>query len=333
MEPTLERAAELETSPICLHSRFSQYLEIVGYVSENILQTQKFAMTERTKCESSHINEEEINKGGLIYAKSSRSKLKCCMYRAAYTVIVLKNGWYDDATFLNEKSQIIPTFNPVKESVCQNLWQGHKAQLPGLCDFEFNAPKEVFNEMNVDRTDAGFVQKVSKTFMKCEDEKGVNYVYPVVWINLKGETLKGNIMMNAEIFIRTLFIQTREANEGTWLYFKDPLKQEQTLLYQGDTIEIDSVQYLFNQDKKPNILTIVKFSDSITAKIVCAGNKKYLASTLDRKRNLVVQLKNRTKQIDNFQLFETNHRNLFYTKEKLTATEKIFHQQIHLRQI
>ena len=119
----------------------------------------------------------------------------------------------------------------------------------------------------------------------------------------KGETQKVYIMINAEIFMRTLFIETREAKEGTWLYFKDPLKQEQTLLYQGDTFEIKSVQYLFDQDKKANILTIVKFSDSITAKIVHAGNKKYLTSTLDRKRNLVEQLKNRTKQIDNFQLF------------------------------
>ena len=96
------------------------------------------------------------------------------------------------------------------------------------------------------------------------------------------------------------------------------------MLYQGDTFEIDSVQYLFEQDKKPNILTIVKFSDSITAKTVRAGNKKYLTSTLDRKRNLVVQLKKRTKQIDNFRLFETNHRKLFYTKETLTATEQSF---------
>ena len=47
----------------------------------------------------------------------------------------------------------------------------------------------------------------------------------------------------------TLFIETSEANEGTWLYFIDPLKQEQTVLYQGDTFEIDSIQYLFDQDK------------------------------------------------------------------------------------
>ena len=55
---------------------FSQSLEIVGYDFENILQTQKLAMTELTKWETSNINEEQVNKGGLIYAESSRSKLK-----------------------------------------------------------------------------------------------------------------------------------------------------------------------------------------------------------------------------------------------------------------
>ena len=45
-----------------------------------------------------------------------------------------------------------------KESDCQNLWQGHRARLPGLGDFEFNAPKEVLNEMNADRTESEVVQ-------------------------------------------------------------------------------------------------------------------------------------------------------------------------------
>ena len=63
--------------------------------------------------------------------------------------------------------------------------------------------------MNVDRTDAEFVQKVSRTFMKGADEKGVKYVYPVDWINPKGETQKSIIMTNAEIFMGTLFIETR----------------------------------------------------------------------------------------------------------------------------
>ena len=45
-------------------------------------------------------------------------------------------------------------FYPIKESVCQKLWQAHNARLPGLRDVEFNAPTEVLNEMNVGRTDA-----------------------------------------------------------------------------------------------------------------------------------------------------------------------------------
>ena len=132
------------------------------------------------------------------------------MYRAAYTVTVLKKrGWYDYAYYLNEESQIIPTFYPIKETFCQNLWQRHKGPLPGLRDVELNAPNEVLNEMNVDRTDAEFVLNVLKTFMKGGDEKGENYVYPVEWINPKGETQKSNIMINAEIFMETLFIETR----------------------------------------------------------------------------------------------------------------------------
>ena len=56
---------------------------------------------------------------------------------------------------------------------------GTQCAVTWSCDFEFNAPKEVLNEMNLDRTDAEFVQKVSKTFMKGGDEKGMIYVYPV----------------------------------------------------------------------------------------------------------------------------------------------------------
>ena len=42
-------------------------------------------------------------------------------------------------------------------------------------------------------------------------KKGVNFVFPVEWINPKGETQKTNIMLNAEIFMGTLFIETGEA--------------------------------------------------------------------------------------------------------------------------
>ena len=283
---------------------FSQSLEIVECDFNNILQTHKFAMKERTKCQMSRINEEQVNKRGLISDQSSKSKLKYCMYRAAYTVTVTKkSGWYDDATFLNEKSQINPTFYAIKESVCQNLWQGHKTRLLGLGDFEFNAPKEVLNEMNDWRTDAEFAQKVTKAFMKGGDEKGVNYVYPVHWINPKAETQKGKFMINAEIFMGTLFIETREANEGTWLCFKDPLKQKETLLYQGDTFEIDSVHYLIDHNKKQNTLTIVIFPDPITAKKSPRWKQKILDEQIRQKKKFSFSVEKQDKTDRRFSAF------------------------------
>ena len=85
--------------------------------------------------------------------------------------------------------------------------------------------------------------------------------------NPTGEQQKINILINAEIFIENLFIVTRETFEGTWLSFKAALNQE-------DTFELDSVKYLFDQDTKPNLFTIVNFSNSSTTKKVNAGNNK-----------------------------------------------------------
>ena len=45
--------------------------------------------------------------------------------------------------------------------------------------------------------------------MKGGDEKGVIYIYPVDWIN-KVKKQKGNIMIIAEIFIGTLFLEIME---------------------------------------------------------------------------------------------------------------------------
>ena len=58
------------------------------------------------------------------------------------------------------------------------------------------------------------------------------------------------------------------------------------------------------------MFTIVKFLNSITTKIVHAGNKRYLTSKLDEKK-LVVQVKEKIKHVDDFYLLETNHRNLY----------------------
>ena len=49
-----------------------------------------------------------------------------------------------------------------------------------------------------------------------------------------------------------------------------------------------------------------------------------MTNNLDEKRNLADQVKNKTKQVDEFQLFETNHRNLYYTNESVSIKEHNF---------
>ena len=70
----LQRAVELETSPIGSHIRFFTMCEIVVYDFENVLQTQKFAMSVWTKCETSHNKGEHVHQGTLMYSENSMKK-------------------------------------------------------------------------------------------------------------------------------------------------------------------------------------------------------------------------------------------------------------------
>ena len=70
----------------------------------------------------------------------------------------------------------------------------------------------------------------------------------------------------------TLFNESRETTDGTGIYFKDRLKQEQILLCQIDTFKLYSVQNFFEHDTKPNVSTKVNFSNSTTPYIINAGS-------------------------------------------------------------
>ena len=62
------------------------------------------------------------------------------------------------------------------------------------------------------------------------------------------------------------------------------MKQGKNFLCQGDTFELESVQYMFDQDRKLNMFTLVRFSNSTKAKIVNGGNNRCLTSKVDGKR-------------------------------------------------
>ena len=55
-------------------------------------------------------------------------------------------------------------------------------------------------------------------------------------------------------------------------YFWSPSETRANFLYQGDIFELDSVQYIFDQNTKLNMSTKFNFSNSTTGKIINAGN-------------------------------------------------------------
>ena len=70
--------------------------------------------------------------------------------------------------------------------------------------------------------------------------------------------------------------------------------------------------------------TLVKFLNSKTAKINNAGYHRYLTTRLEGRRNLVLQVKNKTKQEDDYQFFETNQQDLYHTNDSLRIREHNF---------
>ena len=66
---------------------------------------------------------------------------------------------------------------------------------------------------------------------------------------------------------------------------------------------------------------IVELLNSTTAKLLKAVRNRYLSSKLDGKRNLLDQVKNMTKQVDNFQHFETDQKVSFYKNISLRIKE------------
>ena len=84
-----------------------------------------------------------------------------------------------------KRKQSVQMFYPLKESLCQRPWQGHRVLQPKLDDIDFRTPGEIFNGMVDVGSNSEFFQDISKPFMISGDEKGVKYVYPVDCINQK----------------------------------------------------------------------------------------------------------------------------------------------------
>ena len=97
------------------------------------------------------------------------------MNRAAYTVTGLKKRVVMTMKRTSTEKKANYSIYLLKESFCQKFWQRHKMLLLGL-NFEFSAPKRILNGIVVGGSASQFVQKLTKTFIKSREKKGVNNV-------------------------------------------------------------------------------------------------------------------------------------------------------------
>ena len=80
----------VKTILILLVAKLSGTVNITAYNFENILSTTTFALKGSEKCDLSTVNQIIVEKGALVYTELGHTKLKYCMYKAAYTVTAMK---------------------------------------------------------------------------------------------------------------------------------------------------------------------------------------------------------------------------------------------------
>ena len=102
------------------------------------------------------------------------------MFQAAYTVSGLKkSSWWDDAVFIQEKSQLIPTYYPLTSKACSKLLQGISVNLPRFGYEKFSFKTTLLRKLQESKTEIKIKRKIGIAFMKGGNNKGVKFAYPV----------------------------------------------------------------------------------------------------------------------------------------------------------
>ena len=130
--------------------------------------------------------------------------------------------------------------------------------------------------------------------MKGGKHKGSEYIYPVEWINPKGE----------KVFIGIKFCDTIELSDGTWLKFRDPFGEWNTAPLGPESFEIDLVQYMVERSMTNKTKVLVFFDKDNEASIVSIGTRKYLVGSVNLNIKFVFQVISH--------IVRTNHRSIIF---------------------
>ena len=144
-------------------------VKINAYNFENILRTEIFSINAIDNCSLSDVNKALATSGALLYLEAGPIKLKYCMFKAAYTVVAVKksNVW-DDASFLTEHSELIPSYYSMTPITCERIWMGETVLIPGFSDYKFFLTGKVLKSLGNSEKDIEYSQKLSKIYEERE---------------------------------------------------------------------------------------------------------------------------------------------------------------------
>ena len=206
--------------------------------------------------------------------------------------------------------------------MCREIWEGKTVFIPGFADFKFSVEKETLAKLSNSDSNIEYSKKISRTFMKGGDHKGSEYIYPVNWVSPKGEKILGNILINGEISIGTIYCDSTERRDGTWLTFRDPFQELNTIPLRDNNFEIDSVQYILIESGISQRRAITVFGKGNEASIISVGKRTYLYQENDKQQKLVIQLLLKNSTWDSTEVIKTNHRSVvFYTNSSLESNK------------
>ena len=224
-----------------------------------------------TNCDNKIRVSKTIEEGSLIYAEvQPEIKLRFCMYEAAYTVSALKkSNVYDDVVFITKNSRLLKSIYPLNEGTCRSIWQNKNFTLPGFGDKTFKVNNLVTEKILQRASETTYAEEHSQSFMKKNNCEGAMYAEPVEWVSPTGVKLIGNVMINAKLYIGTIWGKLIQRN---LLSFKDPLGFSKTVFIKTTYFEDNLVNYFFENRGEQTCQTIKHFNKEDPVKIF--GNNK-----------------------------------------------------------
>ena len=150
--------------------------------------------------------------------------------------------------------------------------------IPGFRDKIFKINRSVTEKFLRQASETTYVEEHSQRFMAKNGREGAMYAEPVEWVSTTGEEFAGNVVINAKIFIGTIWGKLLKRN---LLNFKDHLVFSITVFINTKSFEDDLVNFFLKikaskQVKRSNTLsrrTLQKFL--VTTKYFCQRKKFY----------------------------------------------------------